>query len=864
MPNKIVDLNALTYYDEKIKQYISDADDAVTNDLEEQITNETNNRVAADEQINTRIDNIENGTTPAGKLKNPLQFGVSGSLDSYDGSVAGKQITKSTLGLGNVDNTSDMNKPVSNAQSQAIQNAVNGVLGDAGENYNTLGKLEDAIQAETTRATQKENSIDSDLQSFKTSTNQNITQIEEDLSSEGQRITNLENNTIKKTGETNQIIQGGIQIQGDLAVNGTTTTNDTETLAVKDNLIVTNSDKIDIISLSGLGINMNSTKTFGVVYDPSVEELKAGIGTLDNNNEFTFDSGEGFPVTLRDSDSDLTDGNVMMWDNVGKKIVDSSVPANNIAQQDGSYSELGAGTVIPTKITTGDLNTYVGANYWGKVYYAGGDNTLANKPTGVVSFGLYVVRSGDGLTSQILVSSNNSTSDNNSPTIYQRWYDGNSVFSNWEEFVTSNGTYSSLTSGKATTLSRMEIGTSANTNQNWYEIINVTYDTNTYNGISIILVLNGRTIGTQYSGLIEFEARCDTTHWTYTNLKILCGNLRPEDLRYNVDDSNTLHVYLYAPSTTYYISKLSNYEGMSGITVTYPLTLLQSADLPEDLTNATNVNRADYFGDGRAIMRTYTTISSLGVTMPCTTVDIMNAMPTDSFFMTNVEDKTTTVTDVPANYGLLLIWRKGAGNRIEVTYQQSLSEGHQQYEGIWTWNGSEFTAITWQLFAYTNGRYNSMITGGAIATSLSESSDLNNCIPSVVGDVRWWYCSGVGISNTILNTPNQGALNSTFYLSCVKTWQNNQQPTQFRAHQTLFCVAPDGVQLYVRSKDSASGAQLDWSAWKSFAYTDDVQASITWATNDEINALFTASQVQVPTVTTETNAAGGTTYNIDL
>lgn len=41
-------------------------------------------------------------------------------------------------------------------------------------------------------------------------------------------------------------------------------------------------------------------------------------------------------------------------------------------------------------------------------------------------------------------------------------------------------------------------------------------------------------------------------------------------------------------------------------------------------------------------------------------------------------------------------------------------------------------------------------------------------------------------------------------------------------------------------------------------------ASAAYATDDEINALFTSSQVQVPTITQETNSAGGTTYNIDL
>lgn len=379
MADKLLDLEGLTYYDQKIKNYIDTSDENVTSDLTDKldaetqartqadtqlqtnINNEASARESADEQLQTnitneetarqtadtalgsRIDDIEDGTTSVGKLTNPLQFGVEGSLDKYDGSVAGKKITKAVLGLGNVDNTADINKPVSTPQQNAINNAKSELLGDAGTNYNTLGKLEDAIQAEVTRAGQAEDTIDGDLQSFKTSTNQNITQIEEDLASEGERITALDNNVVKKTGQTSQAIQGNISIQGDLTVSGTTTSEDHQTLMVQDNIIVTNSDGVAISGLSGIAIRINSTSAFGIVYDPSVQELKAGLGTLSAENEFTFSLGEGFPITLRDSDGDLVDGNVVMWDNVGKRLTDSGIVANLIALQNGTYSGMTVG-----------------------------------------------------------------------------------------------------------------------------------------------------------------------------------------------------------------------------------------------------------------------------------------------------------------------------------------------------------------------------------------------------------------------------------------------------------------------------------------------------------------------------------------
>ena len=361
MADKLLDLEGLTYYDQKIKNYIDTADENVTSDLTDKldaetqartqadtqlqtnITNEASARQSADTALGNRIDDVVDGTTSVGKLTNPLQFGVEGSLDSYNGSVAGKKITKAVLGLGNVDNTADINKPVSTAQQSAINDAKSELLGDAGTNYNTLGKLEDAIQAEVTRAGQAEDAIDEDLQEFKTTTNQNITQIEQDLASEGERITALDNNVVKKTGQSSQAIQGNIQIQGDLTVNGTTTSEDHQTLLVQDNIIVTNSDGVAISGLSGMAIRINSTSAFGIVYDPSVQELKAGLGTLSAENEFTFSSGEGYPITLRDSDGDLVDGNVVMWDNVGKRLTDSGIVANLIALQNGTYSGMTVG-----------------------------------------------------------------------------------------------------------------------------------------------------------------------------------------------------------------------------------------------------------------------------------------------------------------------------------------------------------------------------------------------------------------------------------------------------------------------------------------------------------------------------------------
>ena len=54
-------------------------------------------------------------------------------------------------------------------------------------------------------------------------------------------------------------------------------------------------------------------------------------------------------------------------------------------------------TLVPSNA---DLNTYRGENYWGKTFYAGGNNTVHNIPIAGTAFSLEVLRSGAFATTQ--------------------------------------------------------------------------------------------------------------------------------------------------------------------------------------------------------------------------------------------------------------------------------------------------------------------------------------------------------------------------------------------------------------------------------------------------------------------------------
>ena len=139
------------------------------------------------------------------------------------------------------------------------------------------------------------------------------------------------NAKLDKAGGT---ISGSLAITGDLTVSGTTISEDHETIVVEDNMVVLNSNKVDLqTALSGLAINKDTSSTYGAVYDPTDATFKFGEGTLDANNEFTFNNGEGLPFAVRNDSTEFTDGHIVEWSADGNKLVDSGKTVDDYVEK---------------------------------------------------------------------------------------------------------------------------------------------------------------------------------------------------------------------------------------------------------------------------------------------------------------------------------------------------------------------------------------------------------------------------------------------------------------------------------------------------------------------------------------------------
>ena len=139
----------------------------------------------------------------------------------------------------------------------------------------------------------------------------------------------------KKYDKTGGAISGDVAIQGNLTVSGTTTTEKEKQLLVEDNVIVTNANKIDLTALlSGLAINKNENAVYGIMYDPTDDTVKFGEGTLDENNKFTFKTGEGLPIAIREDSTKFTNAHLVKWDATKNSFVDAGIDVFSVVTRD--------------------------------------------------------------------------------------------------------------------------------------------------------------------------------------------------------------------------------------------------------------------------------------------------------------------------------------------------------------------------------------------------------------------------------------------------------------------------------------------------------------------------------------------------
>lgn len=365
--------------DDALNEKIDNAQDTLQNSIDTEVSRATQAEVTLNQritdEINSLVDGANDGYATLGDIEDTIKAEVSTLNNAIQSETTRAEANEASLNNAintevsratNRENTIEstlnstiqaeisarqsaddtINENIVSAQSSIATlsgrlTTVEGDLNTAEVNISNLAGRVSGAEKNITSISTELNSVDAKIDAEITNRENAVATAESSAKSYSD---NLFTGAVKKTGETSQNVAGTLNLQdvnisGNLKVSGETTTISTETLTVKDNMIITNSEGTGLeVKPSGLGIRTGEVSTFGIVYVPNADnegngELQAGVGTLDGSNEFSFNAGEGSPVALRDSSDHFTGGHLVEWNAAAYKMVDSGVSASEVVRQ---------------------------------------------------------------------------------------------------------------------------------------------------------------------------------------------------------------------------------------------------------------------------------------------------------------------------------------------------------------------------------------------------------------------------------------------------------------------------------------------------------------------------------------------------
>lgn len=182
-----------------------------------------------------------------------------------------------------------------------------------------------------------------------------------------------------------------------------------------------------------------------IAYNP---KTAAALTTAPANSDITFDL-RGLNIFVRGEKFKGTDTTYSVFKkhtSAGSGGYNGLVPvpsytATNIRflREDGTWSIPAAAAFIYTQLTNQDLDDYLDEGKW---YYAGGGNSITNKPSGVDAFELYVGRNASGYRYQKLITS--------SGIIWFRYYNS-TAWKTWVRWYTDQNTDQKVLQSATTT-----------------------------------------------------------------------------------------------------------------------------------------------------------------------------------------------------------------------------------------------------------------------------------------------------------------------------------------------------------------------------------------------------------------------------
>lgn len=276
-----------------------------------------------------------------------------------------------------------------------------------------------------------------------------------------------------------------------------------------------------------------------IAYNP---KTAAALTTAPANNDITFDL-RGLNIFVRGEKFKGTDTTYSVFKkhtSAGSGGYNGLVPvpsytATNIRflREDGTWSIPAAAAFIYTQLTNQDLDDYLDEGKW---YYAGGGNSVTNKPSGVGAFELYVGRNASGYRYQKLITSDgkiwfryyNSTAWQN----WIRWYTDMNTDQKVLQSATTTANFRPVILGYTNTNTPSDL--SANVTQQVYTTTTIYAQPSTGSLWANKLYSGGKPVLTEHQSLANYVTL--NTAQTITGTKTFGSNIQfngPQSIHWN-------------------------------------------------------------------------------------------------------------------------------------------------------------------------------------------------------------------------------------------------------------------------------------------------------------------------------------------
>ena len=143
----------------------------------------------------------------------------------------------------------------------------------------------------------------------------------------------------------------------------------------------------------------------------------------------------------------------------------------------------------------------------------------------------------------------------------------------------------------------------------------------------------------------------------------------------------------------------------------------------------------------------YTTASSF-ISYPCTTSELVAALPYPSILILNVDSLSTSITDLPCSYGILTVHKRTL-NRIQIIFNRSY-EGQVNGNNLYFGNYNSLSkTVTWnKIFTNYSGCQVPIENGGTGATTASAAISNLHGVEATTSEITYYISPSGSNSNS--------------------------------------------------------------------------------------------------------------------